>query len=128
MEPNPKFYCSKCDFKCIKKTDYTRHLNTKKHQKKCEEPLIDCSICGKIFSSRTTLWRHKKACADTEITTPPDQMTSELTNTNEELLKSVNKMVASFSDLHNVMVSNANLFGNMIDNVKQLLDENMSND
>jgi Ni,Fe-hydrogenase I large subunit len=81
-----------------------------------------------MFSSRTTLWRHKKACADTEITTPPDQMTSELTNTNEELLKSVNKMVASFSDLHNVMVSNANLFGNMIDNVKQLLDENKSND
>lgn len=51
-------------------------------------------------------------------------MISELTNTNEELLKSVNKMVASFSDLHNVMVSNANLFGNMIDNVKQLLDDN----
>lgn len=124
MEPSPKFYCSKCDFKCDKKTDYTRHLSTKKHQKKCQEPVLGCSMCGKVCSSRTTLWRHRKVCGDTEITTPPDQMISELTSTNQELLKSVNKMVASFSDLHNVMVSNANLFGNMIDNVKQLLDDN----
>lgn len=62
MDLTPKFYCSICDFKCNKKTDYTRHMNTKKHQKKCNESVISCSTCGKTFNSRTTLWRHSKKC------------------------------------------------------------------
>ena len=62
MELNPKFYCSRCDFRCNKKTDYTRHVNTKKHQKRCDEPVLACSTCGKTFNSRTTLWRHTKKC------------------------------------------------------------------
>ena len=27
------FYCEFCNFKCIKKGDFNRHLNTAKHQK-----------------------------------------------------------------------------------------------
>jgi hypothetical protein len=59
MNSTPKFYCRKCDFKCYKKSDYTRHLNTKKHANK---QVIDCGTCGKIFNSRSTLWRHSKKC------------------------------------------------------------------
>ena len=28
-----KFYCEKCDYKCSKKSDYTKHLSTAKHKK-----------------------------------------------------------------------------------------------
>ena len=26
-----KIYCEKCDFRCFKKGDFNRHLNSKKH-------------------------------------------------------------------------------------------------
>ena len=26
-----KFHCEKCDFRCFKKGDFNRHLNSKKH-------------------------------------------------------------------------------------------------
>ena len=63
-----KFYCENCDFRCSKKSDYERHLNTRKHQlatkstdftPKNAEYFCDC---GKKYKDRTGLWRHKKKC------------------------------------------------------------------
>ena len=64
------FYCEKCDFKCSKKSNYDKHLTTRKHEMKQSEtnlypksaPGFSCNNCEKIFNSRTTLWRHKKKC------------------------------------------------------------------
>jgi hypothetical protein len=70
---NCKFKCPSCDFSCCKKSEWTRHILTRKHknQQKStenqqnaprEDKLIYECICGKIYKERTGLWRHKKKC------------------------------------------------------------------
>ena len=63
------FFCEYCDFKCFKKSDFDRHLLTRKHlmftngdkktPKNAEK--LTCE-CGKLYKCRQSLWRHKKNC------------------------------------------------------------------
>jgi hypothetical protein len=67
-----KFVCIKCDYTTCRKSQFTRHLKTVKHinteNETAETFLVPKSsekfqcVCGIIFNSRTTLWRHKKSC------------------------------------------------------------------
>lgn len=73
------FLCFNCNFKCMKKGDFNRHLNTEKHillntninsdpnENSCEtddytKVVYSCNTCNKIYKSRTGLWSHKKKC------------------------------------------------------------------
>ena len=66
-----KFICEPCDYKCDKKNDMTKHMDSRKHKRnidgnKCN-PLfvileLKCDLCDKIYKSRVGLWRHKKKC------------------------------------------------------------------
>lgn len=69
------FFCKFCDYKCSVKFSYDRHLLSTKHLKMAQnetnetqneknEKIIPSNICecGKVYNSRTTLWRHKKKC------------------------------------------------------------------
>ena len=69
---NAKFCCLDCDFKCSKQSDWSRHIETKKHMyrhngnnmgkmetKKNAEHIC---ICGKKYTSNSGLWKHKKTC------------------------------------------------------------------
>ena len=70
--------CEKCDFKCLYKKDFTRHINTLKHKNngkttqnndfylKKPKQNYSCDICDKIYSDRAGLWRHKKKCLNNE--------------------------------------------------------------
>jgi len=67
------YYCNKCDFKCSKKSNYMKHLLTRKHQNrelstninikraKNAVPFI-CSKCNKCYKDRSGLWRHTQKC------------------------------------------------------------------
>jgi len=68
---NIKIYeCEICNFKCIKSSDFNRHLITDKHknltnpnfilQKNCKTE-FQC-ICGKVYKHASTLSCHKKTC------------------------------------------------------------------
>ena len=80
-----KYYCESCDYKCCVKFSYERHLVTSKHMKRVqmkqnetkkeekyekdekEKPTQhNICVCGIVFNSRTTLWRHKKTCITIE--------------------------------------------------------------
>jgi len=69
------FYCENCDFKCFKKGDWNRHVMTAKHIKSTKSTenqqkthhMHECSDCGKLYSERSGLWRHRKKCAVQEI-------------------------------------------------------------
>ena len=62
MEKN-NFTCRECNFKCLKRGDYNRHIKTKKHLKIISEGVkYRCKICEKVFLNRSGLWRHKKKC------------------------------------------------------------------
>ena len=75
-EKTPKYPCETCNYTTNNKKDYNRHLFTSKHQfetnmKQMKQiypflPLSSnnfiCDHCSGSFSSRTTLWRHKRSC------------------------------------------------------------------
>lgn len=64
------FICQKCAFECIKKSDFDRHLMTRKHQiltntyqktpkNAAAEFICDC---GKIYKHKQSLYNHRKKC------------------------------------------------------------------
>ena len=71
-----KFNCEKCDFMSVKKSEWDRHIQTKKHinneklelinkiniknAKNAENDSYQCETCNKIYKCRTGLWRHNK--------------------------------------------------------------------
>ena len=72
---NSKYYCEVCDYKCCKKYNWDKHLNTSKHFKATESnnpatekwqkvanKMFCCENCGKEYNDRTGLWRHNKKC------------------------------------------------------------------
>ena len=78
MEKTPKnaekYSCEKCKFKCSKKSDYTRHLLTAKHQNRTNRTqktpknavIFECE-CGKVYKARNSLWYHKQRCQYSDL-------------------------------------------------------------
>ena len=67
----PCFSCELCDFRCCRKTEYTRHLETMKHKRLhettkktpiIEQKVFNC-ICGNKYNHHTSLAKHKRKCA-----------------------------------------------------------------
>lgn len=107
MEKTPKnaekYSCEKCKFKCSKKSDYTRHLLTAKHQNRTNRTqktpknavIFECE-CGKVYKARNSLWYHKHRCSyrntelieigeSTETHTIDSSLVVELLKENKEL-------------------------------------------
>ena len=66
-----KYTCEACDYSTSKKTDYARHILTRKHEirtfsndftKKNDKALFICEGCNKQYKARSSLWYHKKRC------------------------------------------------------------------
>jgi hypothetical protein len=69
-------YCEFCDYTASQKSNWDRHLLTKKHIKKASPSVTKsvsktskkrvksyfCEHCGLEYKSRNGLWRHKKKC------------------------------------------------------------------
>jgi uncharacterized C2H2 Zn-finger protein len=68
MPPKPPvvYNCEGCLYITDNKKDYIRHLETRKHQLNDGNIVaVDkhtCSICNKIFKSRTSIYKHKAVC------------------------------------------------------------------
>lgn len=84
--------CECCDYECSKQSDYNKHLLTGKHKKmtlltkkaaKIADSTFNCN-CGKEYTTRQGLWKHKKICADPFDTT---KIISENMPTDEPTLK-----------------------------------------
>lgn len=63
------FVCESCDFKCSKKGDWSRHLQSRKHNttNTTDFAILHQSIehiceCGKSYKYRGSLHNHKKSC------------------------------------------------------------------
>ena len=91
-----KYYCKNCDFRCSKKSDWSRHLTTAKHKKltnltnftpKIAAPnMHTCEVCSKQYKSRMGLWGHKKKC----ISQPKPELTADTKQTNKSMLSHAN--------------------------------------
>ena len=73
MPKNADFFsCEKCDFSCSKKSNWEKHLLTRKHKIRTNSnekmpknaASYMCSFCNKVYSSRSSLWYHKKRCIE----------------------------------------------------------------
>jgi len=72
------FLCEYCDYKCCKKSDFNKHLSTRKHinrtklndleQKNSQKsPNFVCKNCDKIYKVRNSLWYHQQKCTLKQI-------------------------------------------------------------
>ena len=77
-----RYNCEKCNFITKKKTDYNRHINSRKHltnntinleNDEIRQKTYDCDCCNKTFMDRSGLWRHRKKCFETTHAEPPTQ-------------------------------------------------------
>jgi len=73
-----KFHCKFCDYNTSKKSSFNEHLTTDKHKKRSlgdagdakadfqpfSEKQFSCDHCGKTYSSRNGVWKHKKSCIE----------------------------------------------------------------
>jgi hypothetical protein len=69
------FYCKKCNFETMRKSNFEEHLLTLKHKKSMfvnPNPAKSsnyhiCHFCQKYYKDNSGLWRHKKVCKNKEI-------------------------------------------------------------
>ena len=108
-----KYCCSDCDFICSKKSDWSRHLLTAKHQKLTtvnekepnEKNVYNCTLCNKIYKSRVGLWKHQKICVPiAEVNETPDLLQLFLTQSKEN------------QELKNLLIDQNKLFMEMCKN------------
>ena len=79
------FSCNFCDFICSKKSDFNRHISTRKHKmmtnddaKNAENAEKFKCDCGKQYSYRQGLYVHKKKCNFKELVQKPEIKEEEL--------------------------------------------------
>ncbi len=94
-----EYICNICDFYSCNKSDYSRHLQTKKHISNnsatfsniniAKEKKYKCDNCQKEYINRTGLWRHNKKCIPIEVKNDKDDLIIQLLQQNQELHKSL---------------------------------------
>ena len=57
------YECKKCNYVTVRKSQYDRHLLTRKHNKQQKAiKKFQCENCNKIYADNSGIWRHKKKC------------------------------------------------------------------
>jgi hypothetical protein len=125
ITPN-NFTCNICSITCNKLSDWKRHVQTKKHISNKTGDIsnnlatsatpLACE-CGKIYTDRTGLWRHKKKCGgnssnDKDNSVVDANLIVQLIKQNQEfkdlLIEQNTKMIDAFSEAikHNATITN----------------------
>jgi len=77
-EKCPEFICKECNFTCSKKSNWTTHIATAKHQNRTifteknakPKPTHKCSTCDKEYKAKNSLWYHMKKCPGLVVKQP----------------------------------------------------------
>ena len=88
------FICKLCDYTSSVKFSYDRHLLSNKHIKLAQNEAnneknekVNICECGKVYNSRTTLWRHKKKCINVNNKLDEQSLVLEILKQNQEYQK-----------------------------------------
>jgi hypothetical protein len=117
-----KFNCEKCSFKCSKKSNFDKHILTRKHQiltnpnkkiPKNASPTYVCE-CGKIYKHASSLCGHKKNCIyeEKEIDNKDlnyKEMFIQMMDKNNELQQTINDMIPKIGNTTYAQNNNFNL-------------------
>ena len=102
------YHCEKCDYKCSKKQHWKQHCKTKKHndykglQKGLQKGLHNdykCE-CGKKYTKRQNLHRHKKGCEISKNTTPEKEMKQMKQNETNLKQNETNEINVTYNDVN----------------------------
>uniref|UniRef100_A0A6C0E5W2 C2H2-type domain-containing protein n=1 Tax=viral metagenome TaxID=1070528 RepID=A0A6C0E5W2_9ZZZZ len=105
-----KYKCEICEFYCSKKSNYERHLSTRKHmdndtdlqQTSKKEPKVFKCECGGEYKYRQSLYTHRKKCNAKQEQVIVDEPPSELQILKDlvlEVVKQNNELVKSNNEL-----------------------------
>ncbi len=115
---NAKFlYCKKCNFKCSKQSDWTRHILTRKHKleingnhgNEINAVNYECDVCSRTFKTNSGLWKHQRKCS----IDVGDGMSHMLVNTSTHIDK--NDMTQKIVEL--VMSKNQQFITELVSNI-----------
>ncbi len=115
------FTCEKCHFVCSKKSDFERHLLTRKHknddkkaQKNAEKNVC---ICGKCFKYRQGLFVHRKICIDYINNDSKYGNNNEIKIDSKETSKKIEDVVSS----DNKVIITKEMFMELINDNKEMI-------
>jgi hypothetical protein len=102
------FFCESCNYKCIKKSEYEKHILTNKH-KNLQNPTLnnnnkiyECK-CGKKYKHSSTLYAHKKTCSYVEQLKTIENENKQK-NEVEELKEFMKYLMKENSEMKNIMM------------------------
>jgi hypothetical protein len=113
-----KYLCKNCDFKCCKDSDWERHILSRKHLKDDKMMTNDDNFtpknadlsknyvceCGKYYSYRQGLWKHKQICSEIKQNDEQESGLKMLTNLVLDVVKQNKELVNQNSELTNKIV------------------------
>jgi len=104
-----KFKCENCNYYCDEKSNYKKHLKTKKHTEKMKQVDLNtstihyqkvsnhkCYNCNKVYKSRNGLWYHKHICVKNNTVTD---------NTNSNNEKLILQLIAQNQELTHLLTN-----------------------
>ena len=115
--------CEKCNFECIKKSEWDRHILTAKHTstkiQNTIEPKIkktpkvrrteyNCSKCNKSYTARNSLWYHEKKCNYNPTMVENVHTDSYHNNNSPELYAIIQMLIKENQDTRNAMITQTN--------------------
>jgi hypothetical protein len=130
-DDNPRgFLCELCHFNTSNKKDYRRHILTRKHllasfdtnlpHQKPSIELFACE-CGKKYTYKSGLWRHKKKCSHTSTNNVPDEPEFENSFVHSVPLGS-NDTPFDFSVMFEILKQNQEFKDLLIEQNKQMME------
>ena len=107
-----KFKCIGCHYICSKKSDYNKHLSTKKHIKgiigneETNKLSVDykCKKCNKLYKTNSGLWKHLKNCMQNTDINVSTNVIQQLINENKDFKNIIVELVKSNTEIQKQMV------------------------
>jgi hypothetical protein len=93
------YECTHCDFICCKKSEWNRHILTRKHKNRTNVEHLEqnlapfapnqkyiCNNCNKSYNARNSLWYHEQKCTPLALNAEKNAEDDTLTQFNEKEL------------------------------------------
>lgn len=119
-----KYICVKCKYNSNNKRDYSRHLNSKKHNKISEFiDKFECNNCGKSYKGQSGLWKHMTVCEN------DSNVLNTMIQNNESIMKALHEIKNDNDELKEMLVGitkypiNSTTINNNTINLNIFLDE-----
>ena len=130
-----KYQCSACDYTTTRKTNWTKHVATKKHiinaKMMKDQSIVDaenintdrgafkCNACGKVYKYNSGLIRHKKTCIDINSTEKQNApVNEEKPNKYEEIVNCQYQQIKDLQELlEKTMQTNKETINNLLPKV-----------